>query len=965
MQITPEQWSRVKDLYESALECEPSDRDEFLKRNSADESVLLEVRRLLEEHDNLGSFLATSPRSGISEDEREQCRFQTGEVLADRFRIVRFIAAGGMGEVYEAEDLALEERVAIKTIRPEVLKQRNALERFKREVHLARRVTHPNISRIFDLFWHKKTDVSGVDVVFVSMELLRGETLAERIHRAGRFTPGEALTVIAQVALGLEAAHRAGIVHRDLKPGNVILVPEGDQAHIRAVITDFGLALRTGLSGSQRLNVTETRGIVGTPAYMAPEQIEGKPVSKLTDIYALGLIIHEMVTGQHAFPANTPLASAAKRLANETVSAKRIVPDLSDAWEQTINRCLAREPNDRFASAEEVAKSLSDDTPTSTTPVVRGDISRLGSTLRQIMLPRRRLLKSTGLFLIVVIVVGGYWWWVHRSDGEPRSDVQATHKPLTFIGNAYSPALAPDGKLVAFVITPLKGEQRLVLQAISGGPTLELMHAPNILNPHWSPDGSQLIVRVVDEANPNKTGLFVISRLGGEPRPVGQPGGGYCWSPDGSRIVTLARRSGDESGGIRLVNMLTGEEKKSPGPSYRELDAVECSPQGNAFLLSLMVTSGRYELWVMRSDGSDLHKIVDQAEEIASPRWSPLGNAIYYFKDLGETEDLVKLSISGRTVKASVLATGLESNNFLSISADGTQLAYTRTKRYQNLWTAKLKDRTTLAEPIRQLTNGTLGYGDPSISPDGKWITFASRSSNANVYKMPIEGGEPTQLTFFQGADTESPAWSPDGRLIAFVSDEGGSHKIWVISADGGSPRRLEMTDATNTYYRMTWFPSSDIIYQQPGMHNLRRVNPYKMTDEPVLPKDSEGQLINRPRFSPDGKTFTIAWLRKEGSWLWAVTPEKHEERFLHSDKFCAIGWSADGKSLYLTKSQDEPDIYEMEINGSHEPQLMVTVPGIIGTGAVSPDGHNIIVNVLQERSDVWLMSNFDAQVVQ
>ena len=398
MGMSPEQWDLVKDLYEAALECDSTQLADFLQRNTTDEIVRTEVRRLLAEHDNAGSFLSTAPLVDyLLPPQQPENRFVPGEVLAERFRIVGFIAAGGMGEVYEAEDLTLKENLAIKTIRPEVLLQKNTLARFKQEVHLARKVTHPNICRVFDLFWHKRNDCEGeINVIFVSMELLRGETLSERIQRAGRFTAQEAIPLIDQIALGLEAAHRAGVVHRDLKPGNVILVPDREEPQIRCVITDFGLALRTGVDANKSLDLTETHGVLGTPAYMAPEQIEGKKVTKLADIYALGLIIYEMVTGVHAFAADSPLASAAKRLSDPPVSPRRFAPELSNVWEQTIIRCLQRNPNARYSSAMEVAKALSEKTqePLNALPVPVS--SRYGRRLARIALISALLLAVLG-----------------------------------------------------------------------------------------------------------------------------------------------------------------------------------------------------------------------------------------------------------------------------------------------------------------------------------------------------------------------------------------------------------------------------------------------------------------------------------------------------------------------------------------------------------------------------------------
>jgi eukaryotic-like serine/threonine-protein kinase len=359
MKLRSKELDPITDLCKAALQCVPANCTDFLRRNSADD-----VEN--DEHENVGSFLSTVPFVNDKQPVKQPTkRFAPGEVLAERFRIVGFIAAGGMGEVYEAEDLILKESVAIKTVRLEVLEEGQAVARFKREVQLARRVTHPNVCRVFDPFWHKKTEGNSESaaVLFVSMELLKGETLTKRLRRAGRFTAEEALPLIGQIASGLEAAHRASVVHRDLNPGNVMLVPDRKENQLRSVITDFGLAMRTGVVENKSVDLTGLHGILGTLPYMSPEQIEGKEVSQLTDIYALGLIIYEMVTGKHAYPANTPLASAVRRLSDSIESPNRFAPQLNAHWERTITRCLKRDPVARFHSAMDVARAL--DQPTS------------------------------------------------------------------------------------------------------------------------------------------------------------------------------------------------------------------------------------------------------------------------------------------------------------------------------------------------------------------------------------------------------------------------------------------------------------------------------------------------------------------------------------------------------------------------------------------------------------------------
>ena len=303
---------------------------------------------------------ATTPStpSALKEHQAEgRPTFSPKELVANRYRIVRFIGQGGMGEVYEAEDLELREPVAVKTIRPEIAGDQRAIERFKREIQLARRVTHPNVSRIFDIEHHRTA--TGEEVTFLTMELLVGETLSERLHRAGRMSTAEGLPVVTQMAAGLEAAHRAGIVHRDFKSANVVLVPSTpDPGGVRAVVTDFGLARRLAGGEASAALATGSGDIIGTPAYMAPEQVKGAEVSAAADIYALGVVMYEMLTGTLPFKGDTPLAAAVRRLEEAPASPRTHVPDLDARWEAVILRCLERDPAERFARAEDVVKVL-------------------------------------------------------------------------------------------------------------------------------------------------------------------------------------------------------------------------------------------------------------------------------------------------------------------------------------------------------------------------------------------------------------------------------------------------------------------------------------------------------------------------------------------------------------------------------------------------------------------------------
>ena len=341
--------------------------------------------------------------------------FSKGQILAERFRILRFVARGGMGEVYEAEDLELNERVALKTVRFEMADNERTIERFKREIQLGRKVTHPNVCRTFDVFRHVEEDAQGGSriTLIVSMELLRGTTLAQRISLENRLTGERALPIVEQMAAGLQAAHDVGVIHRDFKSANVILVPaEGTPSGVRAVVTDFGLA--HAVTGDLA-SLTGSLDVVGTPAYMAPEQLEGKEITPATDIYALGIVMYEMLTGKVPFAGGTVISAAMRRLTEAAPSPRDVVQDLDPQWEAVILRCLERAPEQRFASASDVAKALQGEQVKPAPPISRP--SRIKPVL----------FAGVAAALLIVAIIS-YFARTHRGE-KGQNTVNATIAP--------------------------------------------------------------------------------------------------------------------------------------------------------------------------------------------------------------------------------------------------------------------------------------------------------------------------------------------------------------------------------------------------------------------------------------------------------------------------------------------------------------------------------------------------------
>jgi serine/threonine protein kinase len=406
-----DRWRRVNHIFHAALEVPSGERHSFvIMASEGDSELRAEVELLLQADHDAGSYLE-SPLLPGEVFANSASHVNPGDVLCGRFRVLRSVGEGGMGHVFEVLDSELADHVALKVIRPEIAFSPEALMRFRQEVRLARRITHPNVCRTFDIEHETRiidpTSGTTRELVFLTMEFLQGETLASRIRRTGPFPLNEALRVSRQIADALHAAHTLGIVHRDMKPANVMLVPAGSVADqgFRAVITDFGLArLDSVLPRGNRSEISHTGHPIGTIPYMAPEQLEGKATSPATDIYAFGLILLEMVTGIRTFPSDNFLSGIAQRLNASPLSVQALVPDLPTSWCLAIEGCLRLKPADRFVSAVDVIAVL--DGSRLNLPRIRKP-----SFVQRITLEswptRRRLFALTAILLTAVSLILG------------------------------------------------------------------------------------------------------------------------------------------------------------------------------------------------------------------------------------------------------------------------------------------------------------------------------------------------------------------------------------------------------------------------------------------------------------------------------------------------------------------------------------------------------------------------------
>ena len=867
--------------------------------------------------------------------------------LSDRYRLERELGQGGMATVYLAHDLKHDRQVALKVLRPELAAALGA-ERFLREITTTAHLTHPHILPI-----HDSGEADGT--LFYVMPYVEGESLRDRLIREPMLPLDEALRIAQEVADALSYAHSHGVVHRDVKPENILL----EAGH--AVVADFGIARALSAAGGDRL--TETGLAVGTPAYMSPEQASGdRQLDGRSDIYSLGCVLFEMLSGETPYTGPTPQAILAKKLSEPLPRISVLRESVGPGLETTLNRALARTPADRWPTAAQFAESLA------TPPGVP-----VPTPMRRVA--RGRWVVGAAVVVVIAVVVG------LTLRLRPLTITTSDIRPVTSDAEVeFEPAISPDGSVIAYAGGLIGSPYLVIRSATPAGGGGEVRLPDTLFRQTWFPrfaaDGET--VRFLGCPPAGRCAWYETGKLGGAARALTVPRSAtLAWSPDGARIA-LARR---DTLFIGTPPDTTLRPVAVTRATYTSLNSLAWSPDGqriayvdgnNLWLRSANVMPTA--IWVVEADGGEPRRVTSNRCQNVSPAWLDDRHLLYVSTCDGPRGVYVVAVGRHGASGAPRAVPGTTDAHTISYSRSARRLVFSKLVLHQNIFAYRL-DRTapTSIGDGQPVTSGVQAVEENDVSADGRWIVYNSNlHGNFDIYRVPAMGGAGVPITD-DPADEYSPAPSPDGREVAFLRQvlpdsagvSGMSSQPFVVSAEGGTATPI-LPPGLRGHLR--WAPDGRTIsFAGPDGH-LWLVSrdsargawhaPVQVTDFscplPNWTRDGSGVtcVTGAPRqlllVSPSGN---VLWRREQRSWA----P-------LHTvDPINAV-ISRDGRTIYAegTHTDGRRGVWAVPVRGRGEPRLVVafddpslTLPPAGGMFSIGPE--HLYFPVSQYESDIWM----------
>ncbi len=720
------------------------------------------------------------------------------------YRIVRPIGAGGMGEVFLADDGKLGRKVALKVLAHALAADPERRGRFEREARAVAALNHPNIITIYSV-----EDLDGV--LFLTMELVEGKTLTELIPPHG-MSLEQLLHVGIPLADAVGAAHQRGITHRDLKPANVMVTDEG-----RVKVLDFGLAKLQEESPVGGLSVTVTKEqltsegrIVGTVAYMSPEQAQGKAVDARSDVFSLGVLLFEMATGEKPFKGDTNMSLLSAIIKDTPSSVTDLRQDLPRDVGRILRRCLAKDPEERYQTAKDLRNDLrllkeDLDTGVAERAQTRSHVSQstvLPSTASR--MPSAARLVVTAAAVLAIAIAGG-WWYARRPAATPApAFANITVRRLTNTGTATLAAISPDGRYVVHV-DGSSGKPGLWMRQVSTASSVQIVPpmTGDYLGLAFSPDG-EAVLYVFSPENLEVASLFQIPLLGGPPRKLVEDiSTAPAFSPDGTRMAFVRGMANGEQV-IILANADGTSERRLASRAQPDAYAqtrVAWSPDGTeiaAFAGEMPAQRTRIVL-VNVETGKERTFSERRFDVPGQLTWLAHASALVFDAAdqgggaFGGNGQLWSMSSPDGTLRR--LTNEGASYSSVAATAAGRTLVAVRDEMSARLWLAP-DGNTARARPITGIGNGREGAVGIDWTPDGRLVYSATTQGSPDIWIVNSDGSQPRQLTSDPGTETQ-PQVLPDGRGIIFISRRPGDSQFEILAMDlDGSHRRHIVTGA-------------------------------------------------------------------------------------------------------------------------------------------------------------------------
>ncbi len=857
-----------------------------------------------------------------------------GQTLDGRYEIIEPIGKGSMGLVYRARQLSVERDVAVKVINPETIPatlSTGAFERFQNEAKIVSNLRHPNTVKLYD--FGKIEDGR----LYLVMELLHGQPL-DKLLEKGPLDEKRTLAIIHQVADSLAEAHEHGIVHRDLKPANIFVDQVSGQEVVK--VLDFGIAKVTAHPMQ-----TATGAVIGTPAYMSPEQAQGEPIDAATDVYCLGILAYHCLSGGLPFKSETPVGILMKHV-NEPpppLAGIRISP----GTERLIMRMLSKDPKQRPATATQVQKAIAD--------LEKKPLKREYRSTTQ-----RRLLLGVAVASLAGLVIMGVILFTDLTkplDERPKHVVSVSVSQLTEQpGMEGEPTISPDGKFVAYA-SNAAGNFDIYLLRIGGDRPINLT-ADSKVDERWpafSPDGEH--IAFVSLKDP--PGLYMMGATGEAPRRLAGKAFNPGWSHDGKEIFYCTQVVEKPYGRAGISSLWAVEVESGKRRLITEGDAVQpdASPHGHR-IAYWAVHDGQRDIWTIGVDGKNPVAVTRDEPTDYNPVWSPSGEHLYFLSDRSGTLNLWRVPIdeaSGKVRGAPEQLTSGSANMYdLAISKSGL-MAYNNLAESYTVRRAEFDAgrEELIGNPVDVLKTSS-GMSTINISPDGKLLTYNTMPLD-DIAIIGRDGKNRRLLTKDASLD-RWPRFSPDGKQVAFYSNRGGSYDVWSVNADGTGMRRL--TETKGTAVNFAWSPDGkrmvvQIIDEGIYVFDVSEGEPVKHLTKVPAPGTPTGKLAPHS-WSPDGRMF--ACFTGDPSRIPRVYIYSFKEKKL--EKIADTGWMP----VWLSDSKRLIYIWErklMLINKENRRQReLIQLPqGNFFAGyTISADDSEIFFTMAHVTADIWLL---------